>query len=314
MKFQTIEELDDKLRDFRILFAYNSNKIENNSITYHDTREIFEKGRVISFTGELKTLFEIENQKHCYDFLKEKIINKDRIDVELIKTIHYKLTKGTYDEYRYNINGERPGEFKKHDYVTGINEVGSRPENVEQDLMDLLQEINSYNGKDHITVAAYLHAAFENIHPFADGNGRVGRTLLNYYLMIHDIDPIIIYEEDKKMYYNALEKFDQEDSELTPLIDFILYEQKKTWSKKENRQRNQSLNKCLDQKVLKNYENIIDTLVEKNLISIEKGELIKNKYIDEIISYIQESGHSLSEDDDLWMEAIDHVLPLSKKR
>lgn len=134
---------------------------------------------------------------------------------------------------RYNVKKERPGEFKKHDYVTGINEVGSLPENVEQDLIELLNEINGYQGNDYFTVGVYLHAMFENIHPFADGNGRVGRTLMNYYFMIHNIAPVIIFNDDKKLYYETLEAFDKEDSDLDPLKKFVLYEQEKTWNKKK---------------------------------------------------------------------------------
>ncbi|HJA52815.1 MAG TPA: Fic family protein, partial [Candidatus Massiliomicrobiota merdigallinarum] len=78
--------------------------------------------------------------------------------------------------------------------------------------------------------ASYLHACFENIHPFADANGRTGRTIMNYYLLIHNVSPIIIYEEDRKEYYNCLEKFDV-DSELQPLKDFIIRQQEKTWTR-----------------------------------------------------------------------------------
>lgn len=126
------------------------------------------------------------------------------MDLEFIKKVHYKLTRGTYDEYRYNVNKERAGEFKKHGYVTGINEVWSYPHEVESDLNDLLEEINSYKGNDYFTVEVYFHAMYENIHPFADGNGRVGRTLMNYYFMIHDIAPVVIYNDDRKEYYHAL--------------------------------------------------------------------------------------------------------------
>lgn len=82
--------------------------------------------------------------------------------------------------------------------MTGIHEVGSYPEEVEGDLAELIGEINSVGPKDPLKAGAYLHARFENIHPFADGNGRVGRTLLNYWLMINDYPPMIIYEEDKR--------------------------------------------------------------------------------------------------------------------
>lgn len=91
------------------------------------------------------------------------------------------------------------------------------------------QELNEFGGKD-ILLAAYFHASFENIHPFADGNGRVGRTLLNYYLMINNEPPVIIYEDDKVLYYKALQAFDEKES-LEPLKKFLQMETIRTWSK-----------------------------------------------------------------------------------
>jgi Fic family protein len=105
--------------------------------------------------------------------------------------------------------GERPGEFKKHDYVTGIAEVGSLPEDVEKDLTELLEELADYEGRDVLKAAAYFHARFEYIHPFADGNGRVGRTLLNYWLMTRGHPPVIVHDEDKRAYYGALSRYDE---------------------------------------------------------------------------------------------------------
>jgi Fic family protein len=121
----TVSDLDKYLDNFRILFAYHSGKIENNEITLHDTREIFENGKVLNYTGSPRTLFEQQNQKLCFEALKEKILRKDVIDIELVKEVHQILTSGTYDERRYMGNDERSGEFKKHDYITGMHEVGS---------------------------------------------------------------------------------------------------------------------------------------------------------------------------------------------
>lgn len=227
-KIESVADIDKYLDSFRILFAFHSGKIENEEITYHDTREIFENGRVVSYTGSTRALFEQQNQKSCYEVLKEKIAKKELLSVNLVKEIHKLLTDGTYDERRYIANEERPGEFKKHDYVTGIYEVGSAAENVENDVIKLITEVNEYKGKDILKVSAYLHARFEFIHPFADGNGRVGRTLMNYYLMTHNNPPLIVYDEDKRMYFECLQKYDQAE-ELNPLYKFFKYETEKTW-------------------------------------------------------------------------------------
>lgn len=224
------DNLDKYLDSFRILFAFHSGKIENVDITYHDTREIFENGLVLNFTGNPRTLFEQQNQKLCYEVLRDKIIKKEPLSVELIKEIHKVLTSGTYDERRYVKNEERPGEFKKHDYVTGLHEVGSSADDVESDLIELITEVNEYGGSDVLKAATYLHANFEYIHPFADGNGRVGRTLLNYYLMVNNHPPLIVYDDDKRLYDEALQKYD-EDEELSPLYEFLKYQVEKTWDK-----------------------------------------------------------------------------------
>lgn len=233
LKIDSKEKLENVLDNFRILFAYNSGAIENAEITYHDTREIFENGKVISFTGNLRTIFEISNQKTCYEYLLDKIIKKEKISENLIKKVHELLAIGTYDERRYISNGERPGEYKKHDYVTGREEVGVSASEVEKEIENLVNEVNSINtndAEDIIKIATYFHNKFENIHAFADGNGRVGRTLTNYILMINNMPPLIVYDEDKKYYYAALEKYDKED-DIKSMIEFFKYEMEKTWEK-----------------------------------------------------------------------------------
>lgn len=227
------EQLEQALDNFRILFAYHSGKIENTEISYHDTREIFENDKVLNFTGDPRTLFEQQNQKICYEYLVGKIINKCPITLDLIKEVHLLLTQGTFDHKRFIENDERPGQFKKHDYVVGQYEVGEPPELIPDLLQTLLDEITEKT-RNPLKVAAYFHAKFEFFHPFADGNGRVGRTLLNYFLMTHDRPPLIIYDEDKKLYYEALEAYDKTE-DIEPLYLFLEYESTKTWERQIER-------------------------------------------------------------------------------
>jgi Fic family protein len=231
---KSVADLDKYLDSFRILFAYNSGKIENEEINYFNTREIFENGKITGYSGDPRALFEQQNQKLCYEYLKAKIIDKEPLSAKLAKEIHHVLTMGTYDEKRYIEKGERPGEYKKHDYVTGIHEVGAAAADVESEVISLIDEINAYGGDDILKAAAYFHARFEYIHPFADGNGRVGRTILNYYLMINNHPPLIVYDEDKRDYYAALQEYD-ESEEITPLFDFLRQQCVKTWEKTSER-------------------------------------------------------------------------------
>jgi len=237
---QTPSSLAQHLDSFRVLFAYHSAKIENDAISYNDTVEIFHNNKVNSFTGDPRTLFEQQNQKTCYEFLLPKILAKEPITMALVKEIHTILTAGTYDERQYLEKEERPGEFKKHDYLTGLLEVGSSPEDVQMDVALLLTEIKdlaerkSMQPETLLKAATYFHARFEYIHPFADGNGRVGRTLLNYFLMSNNHPPLIVYEEDRSLYFEGLRSYDRQE-DLEPLYTFFLSAVEKTWKQRVER-------------------------------------------------------------------------------
>ncbi|WP_026510590.1 Fic family protein [Butyrivibrio sp. LC3010] len=232
---KSIADLDVALGDFRILFAYNSNKIEGSQITIHQTREIFENGKVISYTGDLRALFETENQRVCYEFLKNKIIDRDALTEELILEIQEKLCHGCYDESRWQ-KGERPGTYKKNYYGVGMS-VGVLPEDVPEEVQFICKELSEAgldNSEKILKAAAWFHCSFERIHAFADGNGRVGRTLLNYILMVNNLPPIIIFDEDKETYYMALEVFDHTDK-IEGFVKFLKEQAVKTWTRKNTK-------------------------------------------------------------------------------
>ena len=98
-------------------------------------------------------------------------------------------------------------------------------------MQELLEDITGVPNDKALVAAAFFHAKFENIHPFSDGNGRTGRLAMNYFLVIHNHPPIIIHQEDRKEYFDALEAWDNEQ-ELKPLIDFLKKQTVKTWSNK----------------------------------------------------------------------------------
>lgn len=228
-KITTDAELAEALNGHSVLFAYHSGKIENESITYHDTREIFERDGVTSYTGDLRTLFEIRNARDANELLLTSFNEKRPLDETLIKEFQRRLTLNTYDTRRYQL-GERPGEYKLHDYVTGKEEIGAAPEDVREEMSELLMELQDIEAQNALTAATYFHVKFENIHPFADGNGRVGRLAMNYLLLLLDHPPITIHEEDRKEYYAALEAWDI-DQELDPMRRFLREQTVKTWEK-----------------------------------------------------------------------------------
>lgn len=160
-------------------FIYHNGKIENDKITYHDTREIFDRGGVTSYTGDVRTLFEIQNLCAGYQRFLTAFGRQEPLTAAFVREIHGILTQGTYDAHGYEI-GERPGTYKLHDFVTGVDGVGALPEDVAQEMAELLDELRDVANENALTAAAYFRAKLENIHPFADGNGRVGRLLVNF--------------------------------------------------------------------------------------------------------------------------------------
>lgn len=232
----TDAELAEALNGHSISFAYHSGKIENERITFNDTREIFEHDGVTSYTGDLRTLFEIRNAKDAYELLLAAFNEKRALDEVLLKEFQFRLTQNTYDTRRWQL-GERPGEYKRHDYVTGRFEIGASPKDVQAEVSELLEELKDIPTGKILTAAAYFHAKFENIHPFADGNGRTGRLAMNYLLLLHDHPPVTIHEEDRKGYYSALEAWDERQA-LDPLIGYLKEQAAKTWEKQIQRVKN----------------------------------------------------------------------------
>lgn len=229
-KIETDAQLAEVLSGHSIAFAYHSGKIENDKITYNDTRDIFEHDGVTAYTGDLRTLFEIRNAKLANELFLTSFGEKRRMEETLVKEFQKLLTMNTYDARSWQL-GERPGEYKKHDYVTGREEIGAAPEDVQEEMAELMDELQDLMQEDALTAAAYFHVKFENIHPFADGNGRTGRLAMNYLLVMLGHPPIVVHEEERKEYYAALEAWDTKQN-LKVMISFLRSQTVKTWRKR----------------------------------------------------------------------------------
>ena len=189
----------------QIEFTYNSNHIEGSRLTHDQTRYIFETNTIGIGGGSVKVddIVETANHFRCIDLIIENA--KRPISEALIKELHRTLKNGTTDA--------RQDWFAVGDYKRLPNTVGNMdttlPEDVPQKIQELLFE---YNAKKEKTFDDLLdfHYKFECIHPFQDGNGRVGRLLLFKDCLKHDIVPFIIDEKLKLFYYRGLKEWNHE--------------------------------------------------------------------------------------------------------
>ena len=183
----------------QIDLTYNSNHIEGSKLSHDQTRYIFETNTIGVSEGTVNVddIIETTNHFRAIDYI---IDNTDgKLTEAFVKHLHFLLKSGTSDE--------RKSWFKVGDYKKLPNEVGGNdtvePENVHREIKDLLKE---YNGKKHPTLEDIVdfHQRFEAIHPFQDGNGRVGRLIMFRECLRFGYVPFIITDELKMFYYNGL--------------------------------------------------------------------------------------------------------------
>lgn len=189
----------------QIYFTYNSNHMEGSRLTHDQTRYIFETNTigVQETTLNVDDIVETANHFRCIDL----IINRagSIISEALIKQLHAMLKNGTSDS--------RKDWFAVGDYKKLPNEVGGKvtalPEEVPAKMKELVAD---YNAKKEKTFDELLdfHYRFECLHPFQDGNGRIGRLLLFKECLRNNIVPFIIDEESKMFYYRGLKEWQNE--------------------------------------------------------------------------------------------------------
>lgn len=183
----------------QIDLTYNSNHIEGSRLTHDQTRYIFETN-TIGITREgvnVDDIIETTNHFRAIDYIIDK--TDTRLTESFIKHLHFLLKSGTSDE--------RKSWFKVGDYKLLPNEVGGNdttsPEDVHDELKALLKEYNSKKKQTFEDIIDF-HQRFEGIHPFQDGNGRVGRLIMFRECLRLGYVPFIITEELKMFYYNGL--------------------------------------------------------------------------------------------------------------
>ena len=194
----------------QIDLTYNSNHMEGSRLTHEQTRYIFETN-TIGITDEtvnVDDILETTNHFRCIDLIIDKA--QDKLSESLIKELHRILKSGTSDS--------RKSWFNVGDYKQLPNEVGGEmtcpPQDVHARMKSLLSAYNAVQDKTLRDILDFHHE-FESIHPFQDGNGRVGRLIIFKECLAYGIVPFIITDELKLFYYRGLREWGHIDGYLT---------------------------------------------------------------------------------------------------
>ena len=189
----------------QIKLAYNSNRIEGSKLSEEQTRYIFETNTLSTDpneTANVDDIIETVNHFSCFDYMLDAA--EEKLSEELIKEYHRILKSNTSDS--------RKEWFMTGDYKTLPNTVGdyetTPPAEVRAAIACLLDSYNKSNTVEFESLVDF-HYRFERIHPFQDGNGRVGRIILFKECLKNDIVPFIIEDEYKLFYYRGLREFEK---------------------------------------------------------------------------------------------------------
>lgn len=188
--------------------VYNSNAIENSTVSLPETEKILlqiEVSRHIS----LREIYETKNLALVYGFIK-KTAKEKPFNKETILLLHRMLLS--------NIRDDIAGSFRKKDELVRVGNLIAIPgEFVEKRINEIILEFESDIKSPYIYKVARFHVKFENIHPFLDGNGRIGRVLNNFLLIKYGLPVIIVRNKEKESYYKALRSYDA-SHDIKPMI------------------------------------------------------------------------------------------------
>jgi Fic family protein len=198
---------------FISLFTYDSTNIEGNTFTLQETAQLLFEG--VTPRKSLREINEIINHKEAFDYiLKTKLDVNKRLVLKLHEIVTKKTLKTEIDD--------QIGKYRTLQvFIRGADWIPTKPEKIAEEMTKLFSWYTKNKNKLHpLILAAYFHVTFEMIHPFVDGNGRVGRLLMNHILHRNKLPMINIPHIQKYKYYETLEKA-QTKGELKPFIEFL---------------------------------------------------------------------------------------------
>lgn len=186
--------------------VYNSNAIENSTLTLKETEKILLEMEV-SRDVSLREVFEAKNLARVSEYIRRKV-KEQELSKELILFLHLMLIGGIDD----NIAGRFR---KKGEYVRVGTHIAPAPEHVQRMIESILIEYSSDLDKYFLEKIAKFHLDFETIHPFNDGNGRIGRVLINFQLLKFGLPSIIIRDKEKQEYYKSFSDYREKNNTKT---------------------------------------------------------------------------------------------------
>jgi len=219
-KLKVIHLSQSQWKKFSEVFSYNTNAIEGSDVNLKETKEIIEKG-LWPVERSKEDIAEALGVNEAIKYIRKTPVH---LSLDLIKEIHNVVFKNS-KEYAGNFRNK--GQEVVVRTGTGIIlHEGAPSERVVSLLKELVERYNTYKNKyPAILLSAVVHNQFETIHPFADGNGRVGRILLNNILIKHELPPVNIDLKNQKKYYDVLQEY-QKKGNIRPTIELMLKEYK----------------------------------------------------------------------------------------
>lgn len=191
--------------------VYNSNAIENSTLTLKETEKILLEMK-LSRDVSLREVFEAKNLARVVTYKRDKSQNQE-LNKELILLLHQMLIGG--------INDDIAGRFrKKGEFVRVGTHIAPAPEHIERIMESILLEYFSDTNSYFLDKIAKFHLDFETIHPFCDGNGRIGRVLINFQLLAFGFPRVIIRDKEKDIYYQAFRNY--RENKNTKIMEKIL--------------------------------------------------------------------------------------------